>query len=192
MNLEIDSEKVGILVIDFQERLAGAMPEHIFLQAVKNAQNLLHTADEMDIPIVVTEQYPEGLGSTIQGLSEWSETPLSKTHFSGWRDPMIRARIETLNRTQWIVIGMETHICVFQTVRDLMAQDYTVWVPTDAVVAVQSRIGKRDFPDRSTGAQPTCVEAVLFDLLKEGRGETFKAVSRRIRKESNVFLRHDL
>ena len=182
MNLEIYSEKVGILVIDFQERLAGAMPEYIFSGAVKNAQNLLHTADEMDIPIVVTEQYPEGLGSTIQALSEWSETPLSKTHFSGWRDPMIRARIETLHRTQWIVIGMETHICVFQTVRDLVAQNYTVWVPTDAVVSRTKANWKTGISlIENTGAQRTSVEAVLFDLLKEGRGETFKAVSRRIR-----------
>ena len=59
----------------FSGEISRSHAEHIFLQAVKNAQNLLHTADEMDIPIVVTEQYPEGLGSTIQGLSEWSRRP---------------------------------------------------------------------------------------------------------------------
>jgi nicotinamidase-related amidase len=102
--------------------------------------------------------------------------------FSAWRAPEVRAALEAAGRTQIVLVGMETHICVYQTARDLVGAGYAVHVPIDAVASrTSANVGAGLDLLRSAGVQTTCTEAVLFDLLKEGRGEAFKEVSRRIR-----------
>jgi isochorismate hydrolase len=182
MKVELLSERVGLLVIDYQTRLSAAMKPDILSQCVKNSFNLLSLSQLVDIPIITTEQYPQGLGHTLGSLSQDMGTPWAKTHFSVYGDPEIRLHIEETQRTQWVIVGMEAHICVYQSVRDLLDAGHHVWVPRDAVLSRQKSDWQTGLELMSAaGACISSTEAVMFDILKEGRGDAFKAVSRMIR-----------
>lgn len=177
------SPDTGILVVDWQTRLCDAMPDDVVAAGTRNVTNLLTLADRMDLPVVATEQYPKGLGSTIEPVAALLPRPaLAKTAFSAMRDDAARAAIAATGRRTFIVVGIEAHICVFQTVRDLVAAGYTVQVPGDAVIsrtAANWRNGL-ELCERA-GGLITNTETALFDLLEVGRGEVFKEVSRLIR-----------
>ena len=168
---EILAEKTGVMVVDYQEKLGAAMHQEVLQQGVKNTRNILTLAELMNIPVICTEQYPRGLGPTIEALGALTPSPVPKTTFSAYRTPEIEQGVKDSGRTQWIVVGMETHICVYQTVRDLIRQGHEVWVPQDASVSRK----KSDWMIgvdlmRASSAQITSTEAVLFDLLKDGKG----------------------
>ena len=182
MNIEIHHEKTGLLVIDFQEKLAKAMPQDVLGEAVRNTQNIMYLAHQMGMPTIITEQYPRGLGPTIDALSEWTQNALGKTHFSAWKDTDIRQALMSVDRERWIIVGMETHICVYQSARDLIKEGFNVWIPSDAVVSRRSADRASGLAlMRDCGAHLSCTEAILFDCLKEARGDVFKEISRRIR-----------
>lgn len=183
--LRLDPAHTGLLVVDYQVRLCAAMPPEVVDRHAEQVGHLLFLAGALGLPVVVTEQYPKGLGPTLPALAEAlpAGTPvLAKSRFSAWGDAEVQAALKATGRTQWIVCGMETHICVFQTVRDLCAAGFAVQVPADAVVSRsranwQVGLGLA----AAAGAVITATEAALFDLLGEGQGETFKAISRRIK-----------
>lgn len=183
MTLELQAADTALLVVDYQERLCQAMPRKALDRHVANATHLLTLAARLEIPVLATEQYPQGLGPTIEPIrSLLPADPHPKTMFSALRDPATAHALRETGRRTIVLTGMETHICVFQTARDLIASGWTVQVPADAVVsrAKQNwRLGLDLL--RQAGAVITNTEAVLFDLLKEGRGEVFKEISRRIR-----------
>jgi len=182
MPTEIMPSQTGILVIDYQTRLGDAMPQDVFLENARNTCNIIRLAAHIGLPIVGTEQYPKGLGTTVDTIRTLIPDPLPKTTFSAYRDESIAHRIQLHKRAQWIVMGMETHICVYQTVRDLVGAGMTVWVPGNTVVSRKKSDWKAGVQlIASIGGQITSAEAVLFDLLKEGRGDAFKMVSRLIR-----------
>ncbi len=179
-----------MLIVDVQERLAAAMPEGPMSQLVGNAGILLETARRMGIPVVVSEQYPKGLGPTVapiaDALNDIDELArIEKLDFSvcaakGFADE--HRRIEAAGRSQWIVVGMETHICVFQTVRALRDLGHEVHVPVDAVV---SR-AKHNFQtglrlSEACGAHLSSTETIVMDLLGGAQGDDFKAISKLIR-----------
>jgi nicotinamidase-related amidase len=183
MQRELKPKETGILVIDFQERLCDAMPTAVIEAATRNIENLLVLSQRLEIPVIVTEQYPKGLGPTIDPLARaMSEPRFAKTAFSAMRDDEARAAIEGAHRSSWIVAGMETHICVYQTVRDLLNSNRDVWVLGDGAVS-RTKANWKNGLDlmRDAGATITSTEAALFDLLEEGRGDAFKEISRRIR-----------
>lgn len=185
MSLELFAEDTIVLIIDYQERLCAAMPPAVVEQNAANVARLSQGAAAVGAPVLVTEQYPRGLKHTIPAVADTlpEGTPvLAKTSFSAWRDPAVRAAIEASRRRQVVVVGMETHICVFQTARDLVAAGYTVHVPQDAVVSrtkANWKAGLRLL--RGAGATITVTEAALFDWIKVGRGEAFKAISRLVK-----------
>ncbi|MGE3918725.1 MAG: isochorismatase family protein, partial [Hyphomicrobiaceae bacterium] len=136
-----ERSRAHLMIIDVQERLAP----HIAggEAAAANCVRLVRYARRLGVPVTLTEQYPKGLGATVESLREaaGNEVPcLEKISFSCWRDHAIRARIEALEgegRDQIVVAGMETHVCVGQTVLDLRAAGKTVLV---VAVAVGSRV----------------------------------------------------
>jgi len=135
--------------------------------------------------VLVSEQYRRGLGATLSDLV--SQLPagslnLEKIEFSAWAAPALAAAIAETGRSQIIVIGMETHICVYQTVRDLAHVGYKVHIPHDAVCSRQpenARVGLV-LAERAGGVV-TSTETVLFDWLHRAGSADFKAISALVR-----------
>jgi len=131
----IKKEDTSFVVVDVQERLMGAMPEEISETNLKNMKILLETARILDIPVTVTEQYPKGLGPTIDEIKESVDdfSPIEKVVFSCARSPEFESTIKDINRNSVLLCGVETHVCVLQTAIDLINKGYSVYVPADAV-----------------------------------------------------------
>ena len=172
--------RAALLVIDIQERLLAAMPAEIAAQTVKNVKILIETATRFEIPIVVSQQYPKGLGLTVPELEAAlpaSSHRYDKIEFSA----PSAAGFPSMQRDQWIVTGMETHICVYQSVRDLVGKS-TVHVVADAV-ASRTKQNWRAGLDLMTklGANTTTTEVCVFDLLERAGTDHFKALSKAIK-----------
>lgn len=171
--------RAQLLIIDVQERLAPNVdaPERV----ISNCGRLITFARRLDVPITLTEQYPRGLGPTTGILLELAGNSiprLEKTEFSVWKNPAIRARIGDVarqGRRQVIVAGMEAHICVLQTVLDLIANDFDVFVVADAI---SSRVPQsKDLAiDRMARAGAAIVnhEMVGFEWLERAGTPEFK------------------
>lgn len=170
-----------VLVIDIQARLAPAINQH--QEVIRRNQWLLGIADELTIPIWYTEQYPKGLGHTVDALMTW-QTPtntLEKSHFSAWDEPSIRTHLseQAGQRRQVILTGTEAHVCVLQTALGLLADDWQVFVVADAV-------GSRRADDkaialqrlRDAGAVIVTSEMVAFEWLNDSATDRFKSISR--------------
>ncbi len=181
--LKLDPARTTILLVDAQERLSTAMPPAALAQLVKYAQALLGAARELAIPVLATEQYPKGLGPTLPGLRELLPgAPLAKMTFSCAADPFFSAALAATGRRQIVIAGMETHVCVFQTARDLVAAGYEVQVCADAVASRDEehrRIGLELC--RDAGALVTTAETALFDLLGACGTPAFKKVSQLVK-----------
>jgi nicotinamidase-related amidase len=166
-------------VVDVQERLCAAMPQDDLARLVKYAKALIGTARELEIPVLASEQYPKGLGGTLPALRELlPSAPLVKMHFSCVPDADFAAALEATRRRQIVIAGMETHVCVFQTARDLVTHGYDVHVCADAVTSrfdVHRQVGLELC--REAGAIVTTAETAIFDLLGQCGTPQFKKAS---------------
>ncbi len=183
MNLKLDRTKAAILVIDVQSRLAPTMPPEALARLVKYGRALVGAGKELGMPVLATEQYPKGLGETIPELQEvLPSPPLVKMHFSCGADPAFAAALEKTGRRQIVVCGMETHVCVFQTVRDLVATGYEVHVCSDAVSSRTEEHRRTGLElCREAGAVITTAETAIFDLLHLAGTPEFKRVAPLVR-----------
>jgi nicotinamidase-related amidase len=189
--LALSRSRAALLVVDIQDRLLPAMTEEAAGRVLKHTAILIDAAARLGLPIVVSQQYPKGLGGTAQAIEEALAAAASagaalhrfdKLEFSAAASPEFAAIASALRRDQWIVTGMETHVCVYQTVRDLVARGTAVHVVADAVCSraeANWRIGL-DLAARA-GAIPTSTEVCVFDLLGRAGSEEFKALSKAIR-----------
>jgi nicotinamidase-related amidase len=172
--LSVDSAL--LLIIDLQERLLPAIHD---ADAISQAcQLMIRAAGIVGLPMILTEQYPKGLGTTVKPITDLLEPagvkPISKVLFSGYT-PEVRAVLEAGGREQIVVVGIESHVCVQQTVLDLLTVDYRVWVCADAV-------GSRRPVDREmalhrmrqAGAVVTTTESAIFELLRQAGTDLFK------------------
>lgn len=171
------NRKSAVLVfIDVQGRLSELVdgPEALF----RNLRRLLEGMKTLEVPVVVTEQIPEKLGATREEfLSLITEKPITKTAFSCCGEPAFARAVEDLKRTQVILCGIETHVCVYQTALDLIEAGYEVHVVTDAV-------SSRDPANKALalrrleveGVSLTGTEMVLFELLSDARDPAFKSI----------------
>ena len=171
----IEKEDAVLVVIDIQERLMSAMPERD--QVYKNTALLIETAKQLGIPIVLSEQYPRGLGSTAAESKDHLEEYkyIEKVSFSVSEQLL---KILPPERKTLIVTGTETHVCVFQTVRDMVEAGYTVHLAKDAVCSrfeINYSSGLELM--RDLGAVVTNAETIVFDLLKISGTADFKAIS---------------
>ena len=179
--MTLNSPATAVLIVDLQGRLGSAMPSARYDQVIANAARWLAAAEAMNLPVIVSEQYPKGLGPTDDRLTLPGDA-FAKTHFSAWQDPAIRAAIQATGRRSFVVLGMETHICVFQTARDLVDAGFAVHVMADGVASrtPENRQIGLDLM-RVAGCTISSTETALFDLLKKAGGPVFKQVSRLIR-----------
>jgi nicotinamidase-related amidase len=181
-NFFLDKNDALLLVIDIQERLAVVMKEKE--KVVKNTQHLIELAKMINIPVVVTEQYPKGLGRTIpelhSGIPDYK--PIEKTAFDCCGEPSFLAEFKKLGKKKIIVTGMETHVCVLQTVTSLLQAGFVTHVVQDAICSRTKENWKTGIEFmRNAGAVVTCTETVLFQLLKVAGTEEFKKISQRIK-----------
>ncbi|MDD5498303.1 MAG: isochorismatase family protein [Dehalococcoidales bacterium] len=171
-----------LVIIDIQEKLARVM--HDRKKLIRSIEKLCTGMGILEVPAILTEQYPQGLGPTVTEVisAVKPENIISKTCFSCRSDDSFMTLLGKMGRTQLIVAGVEAHICVYQTVKDLVSSGYEVYVASDAVSSrtlENKTIGLHLMAN--AGALITSVETVLFELLKVAEGEKFRAISRLVK-----------
>jgi nicotinamidase-related amidase len=179
--------RAALLVVDIQDRLAAAMPPDVLAATVRNTAVLIETARRMWLPIVVSQQYPKGLGSTLPGIEDaLRDAPtlhrFDKLVFSAADTEQFAQLAPKLGRDQWIVAGMEAHVCVYQSARGLVQRGYQVHVAADAIASrtkANYKIARKLIAE--AGATVTSTEVVVFDLLGSAADVEFKALSRLIK-----------
>lgn len=174
---KLEPHNTVLIIIDVQEKLMGAMKDKE--KVYKNINLLLETSKQLDIPVVVTEQYPKGLGKTVPEIA--GNLPehkyLEKVTFSACTDDLFSI-LNLINRKTVLITGSETHICVFQTVRDLMQAGYNVHLVKDAVCSRSEENYNNGIQlMHDTGAIITNTETAVFDLLKQAGTPQFKVIS---------------
>jgi nicotinamidase-related amidase len=182
----LDPKRTAVVVVDIQERLADAMPNEQLLRVRRAARILVEAARLMGAPVLFTEQYPKGLGPTLgevnTALAAAGAARFEKTEFSAVDAEGFLKALEATGARAAVVVGMETHVCVYQTVRDLTAKGIEVHVPVDGVASRQEdhRETGLELCERA-GAVRTTAETVIFDWLRRGAGDEFKQLSKLIR-----------
>ena len=170
-------ENTILVLVDVQEKLSKAMHEKNAL--LENTVKMVQGAKVLDLPIVWTEQNPKGLGETVPEVRELlvGTEPVTKLSFSCCGEPRFMEEIRKLDRKQIVVGGIETHVCVYQTVADLVSLGYEVHVLTDCVSS-RTPANRAAGLERckESGASMTSVETVLFELLGSAEGDRFKSM----------------
>lgn len=169
----INNKECLVLVIDVQEKLVNMLTDE---KVKENAIKIAKAFGILNLPAIITEQYPKGLGSTIQEIKEALPNAkyFEKTNFSALKENGIK---EALTKKQVILFGIETHICVLQSAFDLLNQDYEVFI-------VKNACGSRQEENKDTaikrlmhaGAQIVTTEMVLFELLEGSKNPNFKEI----------------
>lgn len=172
----------GLLVVDVQQRLTPVIAD--CRRVVWNARRLIDGANLLGLPAVATEQYPQGLGSTLEELAQLLGEIPSKLTFSCLGCPEIFQNLSDQGIHKLLVCGIEAHICVQQTVLDLLADGWRVYVAADAVGSRrdfdrQTALGRMD----SAGATLTTTEAALFEWVRTAEAPEFKKISQLVREE---------
>ncbi|WP_417685975.1 hydrolase [Pseudidiomarina gelatinasegens] len=151
----MQADQSVLVIVDAQEKLAPVI--HQRDQLIVRMRWLGEIANELDVPVLVTEQYPKGLGLSVDALSGVIENAqvIEKMHFSAMQEPNFTSALSEQNRSQVILMGMETHVCILQTALDLIADDYQVFVVEDAV-------GSRRDSDKQTALNRLRQEGVVI------------------------------
>jgi len=186
MYQRLTPENSLLAIVDVQERLLPAVLQQ--QQIVFNVRRLLEAAQAIDVPVVVTEQYPQGLGSTVQELVPYIPTGtavLSKKSFSIYDDERIRTEIDSHRRSQIILCGVEAHVCVQQSAFDLLRAGHEVNIIVDAIssrFAEAKETALRRF--ESSGMVLTTTESLLFEWCRSAEHPQFKMFSRLAKEET--------
>ena len=180
--MRIHKEKAVLVVIDFQERIFPAI--HGYETLSKNVPLLIEGLKVLGLPVIVTEQYVKGLGPTIPEIAVKIEgiERIEKSSFSCCDEPGFMMELASSGKDYVIIAGIESHVCVLQTVIDLQENGYHPVVvedcissrrPNDKTMAIERM--------RREGVIITTYEAILFELLRYSGGETFKAISKLVK-----------
>jgi nicotinamidase-related amidase len=179
----LDRNNAVLVVIDVQEKLCRAMDDKVLDKLVSNVSILQEAAQELAMPIIATEQYVKGLGETLPALKERLCNPaIEKMTFGCCGEANFPDRLRTLGKKQVIITGMETHVCVLQTIIELLDAGYVVHLVKDAVMSRRKEnwlVGVE--AARDAGAVITSTEAALFQLLKVAGTDEFKKLSKLVR-----------
>ncbi len=186
MRRVLNREDAVLVVVDVQERLVPAIHRELYERSIRNFKIVIEAAGTLGIPIVLTEQYPKGLGRTVpdvvQALEGKAFERIEKVSFSCGRDEGFLAAIAKTARRQVVIVGMETHVCVYQTSLDLINAGYEVFVLDDAVSSrflhnYQSGIAAL----RDAGAVVVSTETAVFQWMKVAGTPEFKKISSLLR-----------
>ncbi len=178
----IERDKSCLLVVDVQEKLAPAVSDPA--DVIRNAGILMRAAARLGVPLVVSEQYPQGLGATVPELRALApeSARIAKLSFSCADDPALRQRIREAQRSLIVIAGLEAHVCVLQSALGLQQAGYQIVVVADAI---SSRTpANRDAALqrlRENGVEVATTEMVLFEWLGQAGTPEFKELSRLIK-----------
>jgi nicotinamidase-related amidase len=178
----LDIENCCLAVVDVQGKLAELMHEKEIL--FRNVQILIEAARILEMPILWCQQCPQSLGPTSPQIAELLVgcEPIDKATFSCCGNEDFKAALASLSRRQIILIGIETHVCIYQTATDLLAEGYSVDIVADAVSSrtlTNKQIALRRLSAR--GANITSTEMTLFELLKTADHPKFKQIAKLIK-----------
>ncbi len=174
-----DLQQAALVVIDVQGRLAHMMHRKNFL--FKQLKVMIKAAEILNIPVFWLEQYPKGLGETVEEIKSLlnQQKPYEKLTFSSCGQQQFMADIKASSRQQLIVTGIETHVCVYQTVIELLQQQFQVAVNQEAVSSrtqANKKLGLARM--QQAGALITSTEMVLFELMRTAKHPSFKQISK--------------
>jgi nicotinamidase-related amidase len=173
-----------LTIVDVQERLFNAMDAERRDDMVANVKILAGAARRLDVPVILTEQYPKGLGRTLPEVKALlaDVAPIEKTAFSCGAAAGFLDRLRALGADRVILAGLEAHVCVLLTALDLLQHGFRVSVVADAVCsrrAANLEIGLAEA--RQAGAVVTSTETVVFGLLGSADSEAFRELSKLLR-----------
>ena len=174
----LDRKSTALVVIDVQEAFRNAIPQ--FENIAVRISTAVRGFSILNVPILITEQYPKGLGPTVEeivlSLPEDAQR-IEKKAFSACGAASFVKSLDDFEVSQVVICGLETHVCVSQTAHDLLADDYDVHVLTDCVASRFEHDKEAGLSKMyGSGANPTSVEMALFELLRDSSDEKFKEI----------------
>jgi nicotinamidase-related amidase len=178
---QMTSAESGLLVIDVQEKLLPFIRDKNAL--VRNIAFLVDGAHLLDVPVEATEQYPKGLGGTIEELAQRLPVRPEKVGFSCCAVPAVPEGFRRAGRQKIVLAGIETHVCVQQTALDLLSLDFRVYIPVDAVGSrfpLDHEVALRRM--ERAGAILTTTETCLFEWLGGSDHPKFKQASKMVQE----------
>jgi nicotinamidase-related amidase len=183
--MKLQRSNAVLAIIDVQEKLMPVISQH--QQIETNIERLIRGCHILGVPVLLTEQYVKGLGQTVprlrQALEEISSySPIEKSCFSSYRCDDFRGGLRNLQRRQVIITGIEAHVCVYQTVQDLLEGGFEVSIVADAVSS-RTPENKAVALQRMTsdGAKLSSTEMALFELLVAAGTDEFRAISKLVK-----------
>lgn len=183
--MTLDRERTALVVIDVQERLFPAMDADHREEVMRNIKVLTATARRLHLDTLVTEQYPKGLGHTLQEVKDALSPgvqPVEKVAFSCLGVDAFRSRLAATGARQLLLAGIEAHVCVLMSALDLLAEGYAVHIVADAVTSrTQANWRLAMAQLRQAGAVVTTTETALFQLLRQADTDDFRELARLIR-----------
>lgn len=180
--MKLKNDRSVLVIIDVQTKLLSVMYNYPLL--LENLKKLIRGAQILEVPIIFTEQYPDGLGPTHPEIfSLLSEIqPIKKMAFSCCSEENFMNELHKINRDQVIVCGIESHICVYQTCRDLIDKKYEVHLVTDCISSRKPENTNLAVTKlQSYGVYSTSVEMALFEMLKDASNNAFKKIAKIIK-----------
>jgi nicotinamidase-related amidase len=183
--MKLHRDTTVLVVIDLQEKLMPVIDRAS--EVIRNIERLVRGCHVLGVPAILTEQYVKGLGETVEPVRRAFEetcgySPIEKSCFSAYGCEAFSAQLASLGRRQVLIAGVETHVCVYQTVQDLLARDFAVSVIVDAVssrTAQNREIAMQRMT--SEGAKPSSTEMALFELTVAAGTDEFRAISRLVK-----------
>ncbi len=178
----INRNKTALIVVDVQEKFRPVIFE--MDRVIDNTKKVIEGASILGIPIIVTEQYPKGLGKTVDDIKDslGDFKPIEKLSFSCFGDTKFIEELEKLNVTDIIILGIEAHVCITKTILDAIAKGYRVHLVTDAISSrSESNLKIAIERAKQSGAFLASSEMILFQLMDAAGTEEFKKISEIIR-----------
>lgn len=179
----LDAAHTVLVIIDMQEGFRSPISD--FAEMAARIALVTHALQMLSIPVIVTEQYPKGLGHTadeIKAVLPASFNAIEKTAFSSCGAHEFEAELERTRALHVLICGIEAHVCVNQTAHELMERGYRVHLLTDCISArslQNKQIGLAKM--QQSGAVPSSTEMALFELMRDARHEQFKAIQKLIK-----------
>lgn len=171
----------GLLVVDVQQKLISLIDGHA--RIVWNIRRLIDAAKLLGLPVLATEQYPQGLGPTTGELLPLLNRVFEKSAFSCGGCAQLCQELRSLGPRKWLVCGIEAHVCVQQSVLDLLAEGFCIYVAADAIGSryrIDYEMALRRM--ETSGATLTSVESALFEWCQDSKSPKFKQISQLVRE----------
>ncbi|WP_114324789.1 isochorismatase family protein [Candidatus Colwellia aromaticivorans] len=173
----LQKEDCGLIVVDVQGSLARIVQQSDLV--IENTKKLIQCCKLLSIPIIWLEQNPKGLGATVPELSELMGESIvnEKVHFNALFEQPIKEVIKATDKKRWLVVGIEAHVCVYQTVLGLLNENYKVDVVSDCISSrLQSNIDLALLNMRESGASITSLEMCVFEMMKSAKINNFREI----------------